>query len=443
VSLNVKVLTSSFVIGALIVTVGLLAVHMSLTLQRSSRAILAENVSSLKAAEELEIALLDQKGIVGSYLLNGEARWLRLLEEKRQKFTEWFAKAKDVAITQHERDILQQIGTRYQEYDRLRYQAIWLYQQGHRLAAQQLLLNRVKESVDQLYQDCEELLFVNEQLIVESQRTSERKLAWFQGVLWSCITLAIFLGLLAGWLVSKGVARQLVQAEKLASLGQMAGLVAHEVRNPLTAIKMRVHSLQHELEASVSSQDDIEVIRQEIERLERIVNNFLQLAKQPEPKPQRISITETVTRALNVLEPSLEEHGIQVETRYAEPLPVVQADAEQLEQVILNLLLNAVQAMPEGGTIRIAAEWLRGRHETGGQVEITVSDTGPGIPPDLREKAFDPFFTTKADGSGLGLPLVKKIVELHHGSITIQPDKGAGTTMTIRLPAGKPEVAFA
>jgi len=442
-SLNAKMLAGSLTLGALIAAIGALAVHMSHTIARSSTAILAENVSSLKAAEELEIALLDQKGIVGSYLLDGDEKWLRLLEEKRKKYDEWFARAKEVALTAQEQRILERIRQLYQEYDRLRFQVIRLSQDSSRFAAQQLLLNRVRELVDQLYEACEELLFFNEQLIAESQQKSQQKLTWFQAVLWSSIAVAILLGLLGGWMVARGVTKRLVQSEKLASLGHMAGLVAHEVRNPLTAIKMRVHSLQEELAASVSSQDDVEVIRQEIERLERIVQNFLDLVRLPEPNIQPLSLHEIIKRTVELLRPNFEEHAISVTVNWPETLPSVQGDAEQLEQVFLNLLLNAIQAMPEGGAIELAASWIKGRTEMDGSIEVAVSDTGPGIPKALRDKIFDPFFTTKANGIGLGLSLAKKVVEQHQGVIEVQDRDGAGTTVTIRLPAKQPIEAIA
>jgi len=437
ISLNTKMLVGSLTLGVLIAAIGVLAVHMSHTIARSSRAILSENVSSLKAAEELEIALLDQKGIVGSYLLDGDEKWLRLLDEKRRKYDEWFARAKEVALTQQEQRILERIRQLYQEYDRLRFQVIRLAQDGSRFAAQQLLLNRVREIVDQLYEGCEELLFFNEQLIAESQKKSQQKLAWLQTVLWSSIVVAIFLGLLGGWMVARGMTKRLVQSEKLASLGHMAGLVAHEVRNPLTAIKMRIHALEDELEASHAGQDHVDVIRQEIERLERMVQNFLDLARLPEPCLQPVTFNGVITRALEVVKPTLEDQAIQVHTSVLDGLPLVQGDAEQLEQVLLNLLLNAMQAMPDGGVIDIGTSWVDG------SLEVSVSDTGAGIPKETRANLFEPFFTTKVNGIGLGLSLAKKIVEQHHGSITLKDRHGEGTTVVIRLPASQPARAFA
>ncbi|MBI2104394.1 MAG: MCP four helix bundle domain-containing protein [Candidatus Omnitrophica bacterium] len=436
-SLKAKVLAGAIGLGLLIVAIGLLAVQMSHAVARSSQAILTENVSSLKAAEELEIALLDQKGLVSSYLVNGDAQWLQLLEEKRAKFEEWFTRAKQAALTEHEQRILDRIRALYQEYDRLRYQVIRLAQNGQLHAAEQLLFQRGRELADGLYEACEELLFFNEQLIAESQQASRRKFAWFHAILWGGIATAILLGLLGGWLVARSMTRRLVQSEKLASLGHMAGLVAHEVRNPLTAIKMRIHALQDELDASETSQDHVAVIRQEIERLERMVQNFLDLARLPEPCLRPLAVSDVITRAVGVLKPTLDHQSIQVVTHVPEGLPFVQGDAEQLEQVLLNLLLNAVQAMPEGGVIDIGTSWAEGL------LEVSVSDTGPGVPKASRANLFEPFFTTKANGIGLGLSLAKKVVEQHRGSIALKDRPGAGTTVAIRLPALQPVRALA
>jgi len=431
-SFKTKVLVGSVSLGLLIVAIGLLAVQMSHTVARSSQAILTENVSSLKAAEELEIALLDQKGLVSSYLVNGDAQWLKLLEEKRSKFEEWFTRAKQVALTEHEQRILDRIRSLYQEYDQLRYHVIQLAQDGEARAAEQLLFQRGRELAERLYEACEELLFFNEQLIAESQQASGRRLIWFQTMLWGSVATAILLGVLGGWLIARSMTRRLVQSEKLASLGHMAGLVAHEVRNPLTAIKMRIHALQDELEASHASQDHVAVIRQEIERLERMVQNFLDLARLPEPRLRPLAVSDVIARALEVVKPTLEEQAIQIRTSVPDDLPLVQGDAEQLEQVLLNLFLNAIQAMPEGGVIDVGASWADGA------LEVSVSDTGAGIPKASRTNLFEPFFTTKANGIGLGLSLAKKVVEQHRGSIALKDRPGGGTTVAIRLPALQP-----
>jgi len=424
----------SLVLGGLIIAIGALAIQTSQVIERSSNAILAENVSSLKAAEELQIALLDQKGLAGSYLLEGDERWLQLLEDKRERFDEWLERAGDVARTEHEQATLQRISRLYQEYDRQRYRVIALTQQGQRLAAQQLLLGRVRELVDQLYEACEELLFYNEQLIAESQAQSARKLVWLQTALWSSICVAVLLGFLGGWVLSRGMAHRLVTSEKLASLGQMAGFVAHEVRNPLTAINLRLQSLQHDLGASAAAQEDVQVIRAEIDRLERLARDFLDLAKLPEPQRRPMALNQVVLDVLQVLAPSFKEQAVVVRTNLGDPSPSILADAGQIKQVLLNLLLNALRAMPSGGTVTVVTsgpDGLRGRIR---QAEVSIRDTGGGISPELRGRIFEPFATANEAGTGLGLAIAKKIVEQHQGTITLKMHDGAGTEVTVRVP---------
>ncbi len=441
----VKVLGGVFIVGTLVVAVGALATQMSHTTQHAFKTVIAENMPSLIAGPELEVALLNQKGLVSSYLLSGDQRWLQLLEERRRSFDEWLGKAQAVSFTTHEQDIMQRLRSRYQEYDRLRYNAIALYQQGESTTAQQLLLGRGNELMNQLYEDLEELVSFNEQQITDSDAQATKKLEWFNMALWSTIASAILLGLAGGWVIWKGVTRRLVQSEKLASLGQLAGMVAHEVRNPLTAIKMRLHAFQEELVNLPSTLEDVEVIQEEVERLERIVKNFLSFAKLPEPIAQPVSINDILTRTLSVVKPTLEAHGIRLETRFAEPPPTAQADATQLQQVFLNLFMNSLQAMPQGGTLQVAT--TRTQHPQAphphGHVEIAIRDTGPGIPASLRRRVFDPFFTTKSDGIGLGLSLAKRIVDAHKGSIALQDGSGWGGAIVIRLPSAEVGTAVA
>ncbi len=436
-TINTAMLIGSLAIGLLITATAWLALETTRTIQQSTRVILAENVSSLKASEELEIALLDQKGIVSNYLLDGDERRLAPLEEKRRTFEEWFTRARQVAFTEREQQVLERIRSLYQEYDRLRSQVITLHQTGHPFEARQLLLNDLKRLMDQLHQACEELLYVNEQLIIQSQQRSEHHVHWMQWVVWGGIAAAMVLGLLGGGLFARGVTRRLVRAEQLATLGEMAGLVAHEVRNPLTAIKMRAHALEEEAAYPGVGQDDLRVIRQEVERLERIVQNCLDLAKLPEPRLMPVQLNDVIATSLRVVQPALQQQAIQVEARLDRSLPTVQGDAEQLQQVFLNLMRNAAQAMRERGVIRIATRPVAVARADGGQVEVIISDTGPGIPDALRRKVFDPFFTTKADGIGLGLALAKKIVDQHHGSIAFARGEDVGATVAIRLPAAE------
>jgi signal transduction histidine kinase len=225
----------------------------------------------------------------------------------------------------------------------------------------------------------------------------------------------------------------LLQAEKMALVGKLAAGMAHSIRNPLTSVKMRLFSLSRSLDMSTVQKDDFEVISEEIRHLDTIVENFLEFSRPPKLKMQKVSPSEVVDLTLKLLQHRLESYNVKVKTIRQRPLPQIRQDPEQLKEVLVNLVVNACEAMESGGSILIYEE--EGRVEPLGRVVvIRVSDTGPGIPLPLREKIFQPFFTTKEEGTGLGLSIASRIVEEHGGWLDVSSEDGKGTTFVLTLP---------
>jgi len=432
-TLKTQALVGMLVIAVCLVAVGALAIFTSHLLQQTSQAVLQENVSSLKAAEELELALLDQKGVVSSYLLSGDEQWLRQLEVKRQNFEQWFRKAQAVALTAKEQAILTRIRADYAHYDRTRLQVVQLYQQGRIGAAEQILLHDGQELLGRLYDVCEELLLVNEQLMATAQHQTAVRVRWLQIIIWTMIAGAIVIGLGMGWWVTRGFSRRLVHSEKLAALGQIAGVVAHEVRNPLTAIKLRLHSLQTDAAHTPAMHEDLDIIAQEIHRLEGTVQEVLEFARPATPNRQPLQVREVVEGCVRFMETTFAERGIRVVFASEDNALMVHADAAQLKQVFLNLFLNAVDAMPKGGTLRVLSRIVKplaGR----ALAEVVVEDSGTGVPATVQARLFEPFVSTKADGTGLGLAVARTILERHEGELVFDPQVVQGARFLIRLP---------
>lgn len=223
--------------------------------------------------------------------------------------------------------------------------------------------------------------------------------------------------------------------EKLASLGVLAAGVAHEIRNPLTAIKARLFTQQKNLRQGSAEAGDAAFIGKEINRLERIVKDFLLFARPAEPKLEAVSADALLRNAHELLLPQLERGGIQL--RLGSMVNVkVQADAQQIQQVLINLIQNAAEAIDRQGVVTLAARAATQR--LGGQstnvVILEVSDTGKGIQADVQKRLFDPFFTTKEAGTGLGLSIAARIMEKHGGGIEFQTEPNRGTTFGIVLP---------
>jgi len=415
------------IIGLLLITVGYLSFLSTRGLERISQAILRENVSSLKAAQELALALVDQKGLVSNYLLDGDERWLDLLEEKKGVFRDWFDKADEVALIEKEKEALKEIARLYIHYDGLRSQVINFYRLGNFEEAKRLLLSEVKDYLDQLHEECENLLLINEELIAQAQKGTERFIFRIRLAVWFTIGIAIALGSALGFLIFRTITKRLLEIEKMASLGKLSATVAHEIRNPLTAIKIRTQALKGEVQERSQWREDLEVIEEEILRLEKIVSDFVILAKPSKLNLNRESINGVIESAIEVLKPKIETQGIELRKYLGEDIGI-NLDREKIKQALLNLFMNSLEAMPEGGNLEVSTSLNRD------YLEIKIKDSGRGLSKKGRRRLFEPFFTTKKDGLGLGLSVVKNIVEMHKGKIKIDSQENKGTVFNIILP---------
>ncbi|MFZ2938249.1 MAG: ATP-binding protein [Candidatus Omnitrophota bacterium] len=421
------------VMAVLLIIVGALAFITTKDVQGVSRSIMKENVSSLKAAEELELALLNQKGIVASYFLDGNSTWFRTLEDRKKDFDSWFKKAQEVALTDHEKKILQDVSVLYKTYDRQRNKAIQLYRSGNTTEAKNVLLNDMKISIDALYQKCEDLILANEILIAKAEVTSQGNVIRMTSLIWSMILITLILGSMMGFFISRKINEQLVRAAKLASLGQLSANVAHEIRNPLTSIKMRLYSLKKELKQDSALSEDLNVINEEINRMEGTVNNFLDFARPPELNLQSAEIGQILEGTVNLIAPKARSQNITIQKQLHDVPLEFKIDKEQIRQVFLNIMLNAIEAMPSGGTLKIDATKSEDK-KSNKVLEINICDTGIGIPLEIKNKITEPFFTTKTEGTGLGLFIASRIVKMHKGSLDIDSHNGKGTTVTLRIP---------
>ena len=221
--------------------------------------------------------------------------------------------------------------------------------------------------------------------------------------------------------------------EKMATLGRLATGVAHEIRNPLTSIKMRLFSLDREFEEESSQKEDIQVIREEVDRLEDIVKNFLQFARPPEVKLEPTSISEVINGVTDFLLPKFESQDINIQYNSSDDNVMVLADKDQLRQVLMNILLNACDALPDGGDINLTHERIIEKELK--MVRVKIGNSGPSIPLDDAANVFEPFFSTRDEGTGLGLSIAKRIVESHGGTIKLdEPQEGEGVSFSMTLP---------
>lgn len=222
---------------------------------------------------------------------------------------------------------------------------------------------------------------------------------------------------------------QLRRTERIAELGTVASGMAHEIGTPMNVILGRAEYLLDRV-TDEPVKKGLQTIVAQVERITRVMNQLLSFARRKPPRPGPLRLQEVVENSLEMFHERLSNHQVQVDLQVNAGSPNVLGDSDQMSQVMINLIMNALHAMPDGGMLRITLG------SEGGMAKLTVSDTGHGIPDDVVSKIFDPFFTTKefGKGTGLGLTVVKGIIEEHHGSIEVESEPGKGTTFTVLLP---------
>ena len=234
------------------------------------------------------------------------------------------------------------------------------------------------------------------------------------------------------------VEEQLRQNEKLSALGLLAAEVAHEIRNPLTVIKMLYHSLDLKFPAGDPRNKDAQIIRDKMELLNKIVEQILDFARTSEPKLAPVNLNRLIEELGLLVRHKLKNQKVQWVTELAPDLPLILGDATQLEQVFLNLLLNAAESMPGGGRLTITTRSLRTDRtsaDVAGMVSIEIKDTGAGMTEEQQRRAFTSLLhTTKRTGTGLGLAIVQRIVEAHRGKLSLSSEVGKGTKIGVALP---------
>ncbi len=254
------------------------------------------------------------------------------------------------------------------------------------------------------------------------------------------LAIVVYRDLIAPLQVQLVESRELVERqEKLASLGMLAAGVAHEIRNPLTAIKAWLYLQQKHLARGTPEFADAELIGCEISRLERIVKDFLQFARPSEPQFMAVAAEQPLREIQTLMQPGLEKSAIKL--ILGEVVPgQIRVDTQQIKQVLINLVQNAADSIGQNGTItfRTRRDEKRLNNRQMGVIILEVCDTGAGIQPEVEKRLFDPFFTTKDFGTGLGLPIAARIVEKNHGALQYQTQVGRGTTFGIILPLHQP-----
>jgi signal transduction histidine kinase len=399
-------------------------------------ALTTAQLQSFRIADELQARLRALGLHLRKYEEDGNPADWRSFEQESEQLRAWLQEQQSALRTPGERATLSEINTAYGEY----------LTAAREIAAGGAPESRVESAKERLGTLGLRLAEAHQDAGERFVASTQQSLSLLQGITFTAMLALVLLVAWAAAVVYHKMigplqiklieSQQLVERhEKLASLGVLAAGVAHEIRNPLTAIKARLFTQQKALAPGSRGRADAEFIGREIDRLEKIVSDFLRFARPVEPDCVPLSLAELLHEVGQLMAPQLRKSSIDLSVECVIETKVL-GDPEQLKQVLINLVQNAADALDTGGTIKLRASQRRmmlvdQMRET---VIIEVEDNGPGIPSEVQKRLFDPFFTTKQSGTGLGLSIAARIVEKHAGALRVETALNRGTIFRIVLP---------
>jgi signal transduction histidine kinase len=488
-------------LSVLLLAVGVLAAWYTHELQKDTAELFAVNVASVRAAEEFEIAMREIRVQVIQFVLTGDRKHLENVPRLREQTDHWLAEAERVATTAREQRWMERVragyGQFFQEFDELAGPPPEARPGPDRMKRIDDILIR------EILSPAHEYLDYNEDVIVATGEASKQLTARMALVLLLLGTCGAVAGLLAGVAIALGIVRSFVQinhplrdvagklspvvgpialaelsgpgelehalrvlsnhvstviaqlrqrhqevlrADQLAAAGQLAAGMAHEVRNPLTSMKMLVQAAAERGDAARIVGRDLQVLQEEITRMEKSIQAFLDFARAPQLEKRRAYLPGLVQQVLRLVSSRAESQGVQLICSWPDGSDPIEVDPDQIRQVVINLLLNALDALPYGGTIWIHVERRAGEVSEPppegaspasaglAWMAIRVADSGPGLPKELGEQVFEPFVSTKEAGVGLGLAICRRIAQAHGGQIRAAERPGGGAEFSVLLP---------
>ena len=442
-------------LGALVLAIALLASLIFWAAITSSRRLEdSRNRARLSTSESFRIAHYFQRSLMAlnSTLLKlatsrDTNEWTRF-ENNWDALNHWIDEQHLSAPA--ERQLLDQINSTYDDYHDAALQIFHRVQSAAEDNVPVAEFARFESQTARLLDFASQLAEAHRATLLATLNESNRSLEHLRTLLLAALFLLLAFGV---WL-AVAVYQQLIaplqiklvenqalleRQEKLASLGVLAAGVAHEIRNPLTAIKAWLFMHQRKLQPGTPEHTDAELMSNELARLERIVRDFLLFARPSEPDLQTVPADRPLREVRDLLAPQLEKDNIQLVVENSASAPI-HVDPQQIKQVLINLVQNGADAIGQNGTVTLRTRLARRRvaEREAGVVILEVSDTGKGILPDAEKRLFDPFFTTKETGTGLGLSIAARIVEKHGGVLQYQTQVNHGTTFGVVLPGIEP-----
>ncbi len=492
---NYRLLVWSLLLIAMVMGGGYLVIAYSYNLQKKTEERIDAAQQMVNVAREMEIELVRLRGFTLIYLVDKSKQWQDSISSRQDRFIIYLERARRQAGTPEELSMVQQISALFSNYELTINTARLLIRQGKYTRANTLIVHAAKDQLDTIHEKSRQ--FINQNRRAEDRYELDiiQTNAIIRKAMFSLGLGGILAGLLLGWIISRMVfkpinqlmlqvrsasggafleqleipdqgdleqlgeqiralinrinqaqealdkTKQLLQySNKYAILGKVAPTVAHEIRNPLAAIKMLIYSLREKSGLADDQKHDMEVITNEINRMDDFIKNFLKFARPPEPVFAPVNPVDVVMEVIHLLRPKLKSNNIELSEKYLSGNIKVNADTGQIKQIFINLIINAMEAMPEGGNMIISTTGYteeNGLNNSDKQnyLVINIEDTGHGIPQKVLSHLFEPFIKGSDQGVGLGLSISQNIANIHKGWIDAKNKlPGPGAIFSVYLP---------
>lgn len=483
----------SVVIGVLLFGACLVSAWYLNRLETNRARMLNENVTSLQAAQELEIALRKLRFHYFLFLFDPDDAMYKEVDADEKEFQKWLDRVKEIPNTPEELDCIARIESGFERYLANFYQL----PEHEKNLSKEKAYRKLAEAhpIKEVVEPCEELYRLNEQMMVKTSQDSDAINRQLRAILLLLGLGGPLSGLILGYGMARGLSqslyrlsvhvhdisqhlekdvaslnltsdgdlhnldkqlqhvvervaevterlqrhqREILRAQQLSAVGQLAASVAHEVRNPLTAIKMLVEVAKRNQNPRPFTRENLDVIHGEILRLEQTVQSFLDFARPPALERRTWDLREVIDQAIDLVRARAGQQHVVLEVRRPEQAVLGQVDRAQLCTVLVNLLINALDAMPTGGRLGVTLE-----RDFEHNIRLSVVDSGPGIAREIIGQLFTPFASAKPTGCGLGLSISRRIIEEHEGTISAVNLPEGGASFTITMPEATHEVCHA
>jgi signal transduction histidine kinase len=473
---------------AIVMGCGLIIIAYTNKLQKNTEKEIEMARQSVSIAKELEIQLFSLRNFTFNYLVDKSQVWIDSINTREKDFIIYLERARSSVNSQEESTLILQISALFSNFEQNLNRATQLAMKGDISKANALIAHSAKDLLGTIHQKTKLFININQRFSEEQRKTISKINALIFRIMIILGIGGVIVGLFIGWLISRmlfapinqlilkvrgasGEAvveklkiplgdelnelgsriiqliervnqtqddlnrnKQLLQySNKYAALGKVAPTIAHEIRNPLTAIKMLIYSIKEEKEIPESIQQDLKIISSEIDRMEEFIKNFLKFAKPADPQFYPVNPDEIVREVVMILNPKIRQSEINLFNNTTDEGWVVMADSNHLKQLFMNLILNAIEVTPKKGSITLCSDLqkitdVENKAQSKEYLRISIEDTGCGIPAGIMDNLFEPFVKGSEQGVGIGLSISQNIASMHNGWIEAQnkpDDQGA------------------